>query len=75
MRSPFLSAIVSGSLLVSATAAGAQQPGPIPARSGSEVENAEGIVGSLALIGLIAVVAAIGLFVLLDDDDDEPSSP
>jgi hypothetical protein len=76
MRSPFLSAIVAGSLLLSATAAGAQQPGPIPARSGAEVEDAEQAVGILAIIGFATLLLLIGVFVFLDDDNnDVPSSP
>jgi hypothetical protein len=75
MRSSLISAIVAGSLLLSTTAASAQQPGPIPARSGSEVEDADQIVGTFMIIGLVAVLAVVGFFVVLDDDDDEPTSP
>lgn len=74
MRSPFITALVAGSLLISTSAAAAQQPAPLPARSGAEVEDADGIVGSLAIIGLVVVLLVIGVFVLLDDDD-EPTSP
>jgi hypothetical protein len=74
MRSTFVAAIAAGSLLISTTAASAQQPAPVPARGGAEVEDAEGIVGTFMIVGLIAVLAAVGIFVLLDDDD-EPSSP
>jgi hypothetical protein len=76
MRSPFISAIVAGSLLVSATAAGAQQPGPIPERSGAEVGDAEDAVGIIAIILFGALVLAVGVIVLLDDDDNRsPVSP
>lgn len=77
MRSPFLSAIVSGSLLVSATAAGAQQPGPVPARDAAAVENPDELVGSaLMIVGLVVVLGIIAIFVIFDDDDEDvPTSP
>ena len=77
MRSPFISAVVAGSLLVSATAAGAQQPGAIPARSGAEVGEAENAIGVIAIVGFLALLLVIGVFVFLDDDDNDnlPSSP
>lgn len=75
MRSPIIAAIVAGSLLISTTAASAQQPNLPTARSGAEVDEGEGIVGSFAIIGLIAVLAIVAVVVLLDDDDDEPTSP
>jgi len=75
MRSPVISAIVAGSLLMSTTAASAQQSDPIPVRSGSEVEDADQIAGTFMIIGLLAVLAVVGIFVLLDDDDEEPASP
>jgi hypothetical protein len=73
MRSPFISAVVAGSLLMSTTTASAQT-GPMPLRSGAEVEEADGIAGTFMIIGLIVVLAVIAGVILLDDDD-EPSSP
>lgn len=77
MRSSFISAIVAGSLLISATAAGARQPGAIPARGSTEVGDSDELGGGLlAIIGLIVVLLIIGGVVLLDgDDDDLPTSP
>jgi len=76
MRSSIISAVVAGSLLISTTAAGARAPELAPARSGAAVEEADEIVGSFMIIGLIAVVLLVGGLVLLDDDDDdEPTSP
>lgn len=76
MRS-LISAILSGSLLVSATAAGAQAPGPIPARDGAEVANSEELVGGmLMIVGLVVVLGLIAIFVIFDDDDEDvPTSP
>lgn len=77
MRSPIISAIVAGSLLISSTAAIAQQPGPIPARDAAEVDNPDQLLGSaLAIVGLVVVLAIIAIFVIFDDDDDDvPTSP
>lgn len=77
MRSPFISAIAAGSLLVSAAAAGAQQPGPIPARNAAEVENPDELVGGmLMIVGLVVVLGLIAIFVIFDDDDEDvPTSP
>jgi hypothetical protein len=77
MRSPFLSAILSGSLLISASAAGAQQPGPIPARDAAEVENSEELIdGVFMIVGIVVVLGLIAIFVLFDDDDEDvPTSP
>ena len=76
MRSPFLSAIVAGSLLISATAASARQPGPVPARSSAEVENSEELGGLLMIVGLVVVLLVIGVFVIFDDDEEDiPHSP
>ncbi|HEY6817343.1 MAG TPA: hypothetical protein VI168_17525 [Croceibacterium sp.] len=73
MRSTIISAIVAGGLLITTTAAGARQPAPLP-RSGAAVEDADQIAGTFMIIGLLAVLAVVGIFVLLDDDD-EPTSP
>ena len=76
MRSSIISAIVASGLLVSATAAGARQSGPVPTRDGAEVENSDELGGLLMIIGLIVVLLIIGGVVLLDDDDDMlPHSP
>lgn len=76
MRSTLISAIAAGGLLVSTTAAAARPSVPVAPRSGADVENSEELAGGLMLIGLIAVIAVIGIFVLLDDDDEEePASP
>jgi hypothetical protein len=76
MRSSIISAIVASGLLVSATAVGARQSGPVPTRDGAEVENSDGLGGLLMIIGLIVVLLIIGGVVLLDDDDDMlPHSP
>ncbi len=75
MRSPIISAIVAGSLLISTTAPSATQPSLPADRSGADVEDADGIVGSFAIIGIIAVLAIVAVVVLLDDDEDEPTSP
>jgi len=74
MRSPFISAIVAGSLMVSATSAGARPPALPADRSGAEVENADELRGTFMIIGLIVVLAIIAGVVLLDGDD-EPESP
>lgn len=76
MRSPFISAIAAGSLLVSAAAAGAQ-PGPVPARNAAEVENPDELVGGmLMIVGLVVVLGLIAIFVIFDDDDEDvPTSP
>jgi hypothetical protein len=75
MRSVSISAIVAGSLLISTTATAAQQSVSVAPRSGADVEDTDQLAGSLMLIGLVAVAAVIAIFVLLDDDDDEPTSP
>jgi len=76
MRSTFISAIVAGSLLVSATAASAQQPGPIPARSGADVGSSENALGIQVILLFAAILLVVGLIVLLDDGDNEsPASP
>jgi len=76
MRSTFISAIAAGSLLVSATAAGAQQPGAIPARTGAEVGTAEEAIGIMAILLFAALVLVVGVIVLIDDDNnDRPTSP
>ena len=76
MRSHILAAIAAGSLLLSTTAVAAAGPSaPVLARDGAEVERGEGIVGTLALVGLIAVLVVVAVVVLLDDDGDEPTSP
>ena len=76
MRSSIISAIVASGLLVSATAVGARQSGPVPTRDGAEVENSDELGGLLMIIGLIVVLLIIGGVVLLDDDDDMlPHSP
>jgi hypothetical protein len=75
MRSTLISAIAAGSLLVSTTAAAARQADSPATRGAAEVEDGDQLAGGLMLIGLIAVVAVIAIFVLLDDDDDEPTSP
>ncbi len=77
MRSPFISAIVAGTLLVSTTAAGARQPGAMPLRSGADVRNADQLGGGILLIGLLALLLLIGGIALLDDGNDEnlPHSP
>jgi len=75
MRSALISAVAAGSLMVSTTAAAARPSVPVAPRSGADVERSDELAGSLMIIGLIALVAVIGIFVLLDDDDDEPESP
>lgn len=76
MRSMLISTIAAGSLLLSTTAAAAQQSLPAAPRTGADVEDADQLAGGFMLIGIIAVIAVIGIFVLLDDDDDdEPTSP
>ncbi len=77
MRAPFISAIVAGSLLVSATAAGARQPDAPAARSGADVGQSDELFDNVfVIIGIVAVLLVIGIFVIFDDDDDElPSSP
>lgn len=77
MRSQFISAIAAGSLLVSASVVGAQQPGPIPARNAAEVENPDELVGGmLMIVGLVVVLGLIAIFVIFDDDDEDvPTSP
>ena len=74
MRSKLVSAFVCAGLLISTTAAAAQ-PQATPARSGAALEESDEIVGSLMIVAIIAIVAVIGLVVLLDDGDDEPTSP
>lgn len=77
MRSKLISAIAAGSLLVSTTAAGAQQPGPIPARSGAEVGQSEEAIGIMAILLFAALVLVVGVIVLIDDGDGDgrPTSP
>jgi hypothetical protein len=76
MRSTFISAIAAGGLLLSTTAAGAQQPGPIPARTGAEVGQSEEAIGIMAILLFAALVLAVGVIVLIDDgDSDRPTSP
>ena len=75
MRSKFVSAIVCAGLLTSATAAAARQPEAMLARSEAALGESDEIVGSLMIVAIIAIVAVIGLVVLLDDGDDEPTSP
>ena len=75
MRSTFISAIAAGSLLVSATAAGAQQPGPIPERTGAAVGESEQAIGIKAILLFAALVLVVGVIIILDDDDGRPTSP
>ena len=64
MRSALISAIAAGSLLVSTTAAAATQADSVAVRSAAEVEEGDQLAGGLMIIGLIAVVAVIAIFVL-----------
>jgi hypothetical protein len=76
MRSRIISAVISGSLLISTTAAAAQQPTPLPSRTGTGVAESEEIAGTFMIVGLVVVVAIIlGVILLDDDDDDLPTSP
>lgn len=76
MRSTLISAIAAGSLLVSATAASARQPGAIPARTGAEVGQAEEAIGIKAILLFAALVLVVGVIILIDDNDnDRPTSP
>ena len=64
MRSSIISAIVASGLLVSATAVGARQSGPVPTRDGAEVENSDELGGLLMIIGLIVVLLIIVLAIM-----------
>ena len=76
MRSTFISTIVAGSLLVSAIAAGARQPGAVPARGGAEVGESEEVIGLMAILLFAALVLVVGVIVLIDDNDNgSPTSP
>lgn len=80
MRSALIAA-VAASLAFAPTAATAQgNAAPLSIvgphqRAGAELQDANSLGGVTFILALIGAAVLIGIFVLLDDDDDKPTSP
>ena len=73
MRKALTAAVATG--LVFSGAASAATMGQTALRNAAPVEDAEQLAGGGIGFIVAAIVAAGVLFVILDDDDNEPASP